>query len=457
MGEPESNYEFQAVIAKFIEKMGFEIASARILGDGSIDFKAQTTNPMGGRVVSLIRASTFSRMVNQSDVDNLRSSMDDVGAVRAAYVTTSGFSDEAVEAARDKPISLINKYQLMDSLEKRGLLKDTDLMEALDKFGMGERHFQGFEQSFGLGITDKETKAYFQKKGKKDENPASMTLRYSPVSVFKAVSYTDMSTEDQTLRTVEKKDYLFVNLNNLDLYYLTQKRARNATEYTLMRSDIIKKIYTLPGESQQHLLNLIDHGDLPVEDIQGEELSILRNKKVIDTYEGKRMKTGSLAEYAQMILEEALETLNLIVSEIVTGISAMGEETKGKVEEKPKKKVYAVINMPHVYGGIYDIWKYMDAEKGLRQGAEIDGLNYTSKEISALLKSIMKAKVSSEGIIFMPYYRTKYVDPKGKVTKYEVLVAPKFKKEVSAQNGEVVVKVVKPKKKSIAGDFKLIK
>ena len=112
MPEIESNMEFQAVIGKFIEKMGFGIVSTKILDDGSIDFTAQTTNPMGGRITSLIRASTYSRMVNSADIGDLFRAMSAVEAVRAAYITTSGFSDDAVEAAKDKPVSLINDLEV---------------------------------------------------------------------------------------------------------------------------------------------------------------------------------------------------------------------------------------------------------------------------------------------------------------------------------------------------------
>jgi hypothetical protein len=456
MVEIESNFEFQSVIEKFIEKMGFQIVGTRLLDDGSIDFTAQTTNPMGGKVSSIIRASTYSRLVTSNDIGDLNHSMSAAGAVRAAYITTSGFSEDAVEEAKDKPISLINKYQLMDSLEKRGLLEDKELMAKLDRFGMAEQHFQGYEQSFTLGKSDEEAKAYFESKAKKGEKPAATSVRYAPVSVLKTVSLKDIWTEEQTLRSVEKKDYMFVNLNNLDLYYLLQKRKKNATESILLRSDIIKKIYTLPEESKSHLLNLLDFGDLPIEDLAGKELSILKNKGVIDIYEGRKFKSD-LVGYAMMLQMGITETVNMVINEIVSGITTFGEGSeKPKVEEPPKKKVKAVVAMPHLNGGIYDIWKYMEVTKGLRQDAEIDALNYTSSDISKILKSVMKAKVKSEGIIFMPYFRTKYADSQGKVTKYEVLISPKFKgdekKEVDTHKGGPKIK-----RKPIAGEYKLIK
>ncbi|MFH0862853.1 MAG: restriction endonuclease [Candidatus Altiarchaeota archaeon] len=458
MTDYQGSLEFQAVIGKFIEKMGFEIESVKVLEDGSIDFKARTASPMGGKVTSLIRASVYSRQVNANDIEDLNGTMGETGAVRAAYITTSGFSDDAVEIAKDKPISLINKYQLMDSIEKRGLITDRSLMESLDRFGMGEQHFQGIEQSFASSKTDPQAREYFETLAKKgSEKVANLEVRYCPLTVLKVISQKDVWTEDQTIRSVEKKDYLFVNLNNLDLYYMIQKRKKNATERLLLRSDIIKKIFGLPEESKQYLLNLLDYGDLPIEDLQGMDLSILKNRKVIDTYEGNRMKKGDFTEYVQMFLEGLVETINMIVDEILYGLSSWGEGTEKKTEEvKPKKKVMAVVNMPHVFGGIYDIWKYLETTRGLRTDASIDALNYSSNDVSKILKSVMKGKVRPEGVLFMPYFRAKYLDKEGKVSKYEMLVTPKFRDE-AAKDAAEKTPPKPPRKMPPAGEFKLIK
>jgi len=459
MADAKSNYEFQGIIAKFIEKMGFQVESTRILDDGSVDFRAKTTNPMGGQVYSLIRASAYNRLVNGNDVDSLNDAMKASNAIRAAYITTSGFSDDAIEAARDKPLSLINKFQLMDSIEKRGLLSDSELMESLDKLGMGEQHFQGYEQSFRNAKNEGEIKQSFLSKAKKGEKVMQIESRYAPVTVLKVVTSKEVYTEDQTLSTIEKKDYMFVNLNNLDLYYILQRRKKNATENLLMRSDILKKIHTLPPESKEHLMHLLDYGDLPIEDLQGKELSILKNKKVIDVYEGKRMKKGDLSEYVQFALDGLIETINMIVTEITTGISGMGEDSdKKKEEEKPKKKVMAEVSMPHLYGGKYDIWKFLEAEKGISYGAEIDSLTYTSTEVSSMLKSIMKGKVKSEGIIFMPYCRVKYADEKDKVLRYENMMLPKFKgQDKRAKESEAKGPKIEVKRKAPSSPYRIIR
>ncbi len=467
MPDSLSTSDFQAVISEFIAKMGFTIESSEILDDGSIDFKALTKNPMGGNVLSLIRASAYTKLVKKEDIENLHLKMVDMDAVRAAYITTSGFSEGAVEEAREKPISLINKYQLIDSIEKRGLLEDKGLMRSLESFGMGEKHFQGFDQSFVRAKRREEIRGFFEAKVKKGERASKPRLRYTPLEVFRVVNQKDLFTADDTLRHVETKDYLFINLNNLDLYYIQKKRKRSGTERLLMRSDIIAKIYDLPPSSKENLLNLLDHGDLPLDTIGDKELAILQNKRVIEVYEGKRFK-GEVIEYLQLILSGTLETVNLVVSEITAGIGSMGENSPPeKPDIPPVKNVAAQINLPHLTGGKYDIWKYLESMKGIVSFGEIDSMKYTSKEIGTLLTSIFQSKIIPQGIIFMPYYRTKFYDETSHaVTKYEVLFTPKFKtekkitsveKEMDTKRVKGGVPKVKGRKPTPSSEFKLIR
>jgi len=464
MVEHVSTADFQKVISAFISKMGFRIESAEMLEDGSIDFLALTQNPMGGNVVSLIRASAYMRLVKGDDIEHLAEKMETVSAVRAAYITTSGFSEEAVEEARERPISLINKYQLMDSIEKRGLAQDKDLMRSLESFGMGEKHFQGVEQSFSVSQRREEIKPYFDQRAKKGEKAVKPVLRYAPLEVYKVTSLGNLHSHENTIRGIETKDYLFINLNNLDLYYIVKKRKRSGTERLLMRSDIISKIYDLPAGPKESLFHLLDHGDLPLDTLNDRELAILKNKNVIEVYEGKRRAGGSL-EMLQDALNGLLETINIVISEVTSGIGSMGEGG-GPPEKPPKeeeKNVAASVNMPHLYGGIYDIWKYLDTMRGVKSSGEMDNMKYTSKVVSELLASLFSAHVTTEGIIFMPYYRTKYVDEDSNaVIKYEVLYAPKFK-DIKKTEGEKEKKGdsrktnVGGRHSSHAGAFKLIR
>ncbi|MFC2162333.1 restriction endonuclease [Candidatus Altiarchaeota archaeon] len=466
-------FDFGGVIKKFIEKMAFTIESMTPRTDGATDFLAKTKNPMGGRIASLIRASPSPKSISRDDVDDLYNSMIANNAVRAAFITVSSFSRDAEEFVKDKPISLISKYQLIDSIEKRGLSKDASFMDALDKYGLGEKHFQGVEQSFKFSRSMTEARKHFESRGlnkglfggrKSKEVPVKVTLRYAPVSVLKMVTKKYVGTESQDLRIVENRDFMFVNLSNLDLYYIKKRRRRNSVEMSLNRSDILGKIMALPKDPKKHLMDLLEHGDLPHEDLEGKDLSILENKKIIKIYEGKK-GTSDIVEYVEMFLEGLLETVIMLIDELTSGITSMGEGTDRERQEKPiTKRVSAQINMPHHEGGLYDVWKYLETDEGMPGNSEVDQISYSSKKVGTLLEKIMNGASSRQGIIFMPYYRAKFMDSETKkFTKYEILITPRFKGEArkpSSDEGQQSRKsVVKdsPKRVGLAGEFKLIK
>ncbi|MCX6694803.1 MAG: restriction endonuclease [Candidatus Altiarchaeota archaeon] len=443
-----SGEEFEKIISTFVTRMGFTVESSERLMDGSVEFVAKTTNPMGGKVTSLIRASPYSRPVVKEDVQSLYESMLKHNAVRAAYITTSEFSPDAEEASRELPLSLINKFHITDSLGSRGYGMDKEFTSSLEKFGLAEKYFQGVEQAFVPSRSPEDAKKYFESKGKKKnflgnvvsaDIPIHIRLRYAPVGVFKFVSVKDVWTGSQELRKVERRDHLFLNLSSLDLYYIMQMRKKNITETTLNVSDVIKKINSLPEDSKTFLMYLMQHGDLLTEDLESVDLTILKNKKVIQTYEGDKPKVAKdWTDMAEQMLEGLLDTVYVVIDELVSGLSSMGEGAK-KDEDKPKKKVEAYVVMPDTYEGIYDLWGFMEAERGRKIDSDVDSIAYSSGSQVPLLSAILKASVSCEGIIFLPYYRAKYMNPASKkITKYEILFAPKFKK--SAVKEEAVDK-----------------
>ena len=113
--------EFERIVKLFVSAMGFDLASSDILPSGSIDIIATSNNPLGGTIKSLIRAESIDQDIDMDELADLFDTMTLKGAVRAAVITTSGFTDDAIEFARGKPISLMTKYQLMEALERRGV------------------------------------------------------------------------------------------------------------------------------------------------------------------------------------------------------------------------------------------------------------------------------------------------------------------------------------------------
>ena len=115
---------FERLMATYINKMGFDIESKKETSDGDIHYVTKTTNPMGGKIVSLIRAGPYEKNIDRPLIEELYHDMGEKGAIRAAFITTSDFTPDALEYARDKPISLINRYELIESLKRTGVKID---------------------------------------------------------------------------------------------------------------------------------------------------------------------------------------------------------------------------------------------------------------------------------------------------------------------------------------------
>jgi hypothetical protein len=428
-----SSRDFQDTIKIFIERMGFTTIRVDELADGSRDFLSQTTNPVGGQVLSLIRASPYNRFVGEADVESLYEKALKEKAVRAAYITTSDFDRSAVEYSRERPLSLINKYQIIESMEKRGLTGDRELVELLGKYGLAEKHFLGKEHSFETRASREEVESYFKAKaaktllGKPKETVSRIGQRYAPVGVFKASKFKDVWTGEQYLRKTESRDYIFVNLHNLDLYYLSEKRQGNKVERQLMRDGVLRDITELPVASRAHLMDMLKHGDLPIEALDDKDLAILKNKKLISVYEGRKDTTDSMEQFKRF-LEGVNEVVIIIIDDILDALSSgISETEKTRPTKDAKKKVTAQLNLPHQKGGKYDLVHYLKIREGANHDLEADSIDYPSKELTELLSTVFKADIESQGLLFIPYFRARYTKAgSDKLSKYELYVAPSF-------------------------------
>lgn len=442
MAEPAASVsidpiDFERLILLYISKLGFETESTEKVNGSTFDIIAKTTNPIGGRIISLIRSTTSAGDVTQTDVEDLYESMSSHGAVRGAFITVADFTDEAKDYARGKPISLINRYQLTESIERHGLSSDSELIAILERYGLSEKHYGGEEHVFISNLNEEQAKAYFERIRKKkvmglfgtEELTKRIEKRYAPLNVFKIKKLKRF--EEQGLRKIQSEEYLYVNLNTAELYYIKAVGKRRATGYAIKSSNVLSEIFDLPVEARTHLLDLLEHGDLPLKTIAGKHLSILESKRVIQIYEGKK-RAGGNVDMMMSVLQDFLDLLKMFIDDIAGGLAGLGESSKGsssKGPAEPEKNVAAQLNLPHVSGGIYDLKEYLVIEKeSLDDEGERDFMAYKSKDISSLMGRIFDGVIISKGIIHMPYYRCGYIDKKAhRLLKYEILVSPKFK------------------------------
>jgi predicted transcriptional regulator len=255
----------------------------------------------------------------------------------------------------------------------------------------------------------------------------------------------DIHLEGESLGKTEHDDFLFVNLNNGDLYFLRKRRKTGATDYSVESSPILKDILELPEEARDHLTHLLEHGELPYKHLEDEYIAILESKGVIKTYDRGRLfphhaTVRSAINIAVFVAQELFDLVRLFIHDVMGTVGGEITRTLAEPEVPPEDRaVVASINMPHLQGGIYDLKKFLVIKMVSGLKFTVDKIKYTSSDIATLLKSIFSAvSVSPRGVLFMPYFVCTYrsLDVKG-LRRREVLIAPKF---ISAEQKEAARK-----------------
>jgi len=112
--------DFEDLIARLFEAMGYHAATTQRSGDGGVDVLATDLDPVrGGRIV--IQVKRYAHTVNPAAVRDLFGAVAHEGAMKGILVTTSGFGPGSREFADGKPLTLIDGPELVNLLHQHGL------------------------------------------------------------------------------------------------------------------------------------------------------------------------------------------------------------------------------------------------------------------------------------------------------------------------------------------------
>jgi HJR/Mrr/RecB family endonuclease len=119
-----SGTEFEGLITRLLEHMGFRAGMTKASGDGGIDVVATLDQPLiGGRYLIQCKRYAPGSPVGAATVREFYGALTaDRRAVKGILITTSGFTAQATEFAGGLPIELIARDQLQRLLEQHGLL-----------------------------------------------------------------------------------------------------------------------------------------------------------------------------------------------------------------------------------------------------------------------------------------------------------------------------------------------
>lgn len=218
-------------------------------------------------------------------------------------------------------------------------------------------------------------------------------------------------TLKKTTRDTETTRDLYVDLNGGIVFHME--------ENILEEDDFIKKILDLPPESRAHLLDLIEHGELYQEHMEGKALDILEKEKLVQI-QGKGRGGGIL----DILMDEVTSTVNIATSEM-TSLTHKAP-TSGEQTIVTTQYVKASIRKPSIDMS-YDIGHFIESSIESNLGFDPDPINYSQEDVVEVLSRMYKGnEVSYVRMVYLPYYRCKYATEAGRV-RFKKLFTPQFK------------------------------
>ncbi|RLI94757.1 MAG: hypothetical protein DRO94_02155 [Candidatus Altiarchaeales archaeon] len=338
-------------------------------------------------VRTLLRAISYHGPIEREDIEDLQEDMLQIGAINGILITSSYFTKDAQKYAKHLPIRLVDGAELIELLEEHRVVEAKGAFlprftdeEVIDYFENRKR-----ERLFGLFPSD--------------EKIVEIDRRYIPLAQFR---FRQILNDKEIIRNV------YVDLHSGDVLYLEEDK--------IMRDDFIRRIMDLPQDAKKEYMDLIRYGELKHKYVKGKTLNILERKGlVIVQMDGRGDKLN-------LILDEISDAVTITTSEISTPTS---EAPKLKKREK-EKQVRAIIYKPEIDIS-FDLEHFMEFSKEIKKEFDPDPINYKYDEILDILQNLYKKdKISYDGLVYLPYYKCKYVTSDN-VERYDKLIAPKFK------------------------------
>lgn len=378
--------QLEAIVSRLLSEFNLDFRELKRIEND--DMLAIATNKLGEETKSLVRVRSYTIGLDEEDVEDLYEDMLMKEATSAIFITSSHFTKGAKKFAKHVPIRLV------DGVELGKLLSEYEKPKA--------------EFAFLSRLSDGEVVRYFRSRGKRKFFWISPTgkieeidKRYIPLGHF---------SMKKIRGGVETVANLYVDLNSGNVLYMEENRIEE--------NNFIKKILDLPEESRAHLLDLMEHGELDYEHLKGKPLNILEKKGLIGIHEGDRGE-GIL----DILTDEITSTVSIATSELTS--TTHKAPTPGERAVVKTKQVRTTIEKPTIDTS-FDLGHFIESAE-VDPSFTPDPINYSPEDVLNILKRVYGGnEVSFLGMIYLPYYRCKYVSDTG-VTRFERLIAPKFK------------------------------
>ncbi|MEA1924694.1 MAG: restriction endonuclease [Candidatus Altiarchaeota archaeon] len=392
--------KLKSVLRSVLKESGLELDELQKVYEG--EWKASAVNRLGNRVM-IVAWTKYMASVGLEDVEDLYEGMLEVRAHHAVFITTSHFTREAQKFAEHLPIELVDDVRLGE------LVPEAEIYEV--------------EAVFVTEKGDREAMDYFKTRRKRklfglvgeEENIEYVDRRYLPYAVY-TLGKPKRAQEEESKK-------LFVDLSTADIPYIEERELRSA--------NILRRIMELPGDSREHLLDLIQYRGLSLKHVEGKHLEILERKGLVVSPASKSGEKSII----QIIGDELSDTMNVFAK----NVSNIPQPRESKIDytrfEHPwtvsdvrgRQRVRANIRIPQV-DRPFDLEHFLDTSLEVNEKFDADKPRYNVVELRNVLERLYNKKVEFKKIVYMPYYLCKYTTIY--TTRYLRYISPSFNKEI---------------------------
>lgn len=260
--------------------------------------------------------------------------------------------------------------------------------------------------SFVPQKTETETRKYFEKNIERDllkrpkERIEKIERRFAPVGIFHIERERKIKSGlSKVEKTVREQNKFYINLNNLDLYYVSTRGIFRRERY-IANSDLVKKIIDLPMPSIEFLSDIINKGRISHNEL---------NKKYF------------------LFLDGNFDHILILRTRGLIGVKGIRMPTaRQPITPMIALEYVSKVNIPEFSDIRYDLKEFLAVEKFKDKKYKIDKTKYNLDEILEVIKMLFDGNGKSKGKIYMPYDQCKYVDNQGRY-RYKRLIIAKFK------------------------------
>ncbi len=353
--ESDTGYgKFKNYVLGVLPLLELNVSSVESDGENSVNATAKSTGKVVENTV-LVAGRKQKRKVGVKNIKDLSERMDDKNITQGVFISTSGFTEDAIEYAGDNGITLLTPGDV----------------EKLRNPVRHEEEHSIFERVFAGDMTlDDATEYFIDRRGKRlfglagtAEKVDAVEGRYTPVGRFRL-----KKTRGGFEANAEGENSVYANLATCELYYVYTGVAGRGMR--LNASNVLRRLLDLPAEAVRILSEIMEREELRLDKMD----------------ERTRM-------YYQGNLQSLVALENL-------GLIGLRDDARGYLSN---------LNLPRFNDPRYDLERFLETGESVESEYAVDPVVYRPADVLGLLKNFYAAEGVFEGVVYMRYYRCRYV------------------------------------------------